>query len=321
MFKANSDFLCLFNPFTRKDLCFLTSINDSYDIECIDFENQISWKGTQSNQNIQELMHHINPLIYTNEFSTSEEIHIDFIKQIRAAIQTSNLEKVIAAKIQVYESQIDAFKILDLFEKLKAQLPDTLVYCFYFQDTIWLGASPELVGRTDKSNFHTISLAGTIHSEYSQFTEKEEKEQALVTHFLDSILGNQGIKRMSHTIKTFGNISHLMNDIVVPFEDNMDFHTIIDQIHPSPALAGLPKSDSIEYILNNESIKREWYCGKILWEESGERYAYALIRCVKITGNQAIFYAGGGITQDSDPKKEWIETDKKIDVLKKIILE
>ena len=42
---------------------------------------------------------------------------------------------------------------------------------------------------------------------------------------------------------------------------------------------------------------------------------------MKIEGNEATFYAGCGITEDSNPVKEWYETEMKVDTLAKVIFD
>jgi isochorismate synthase len=44
------------------------------------------------------------------------------------------------------------------------------------------------------------------------------------------------------------------------------------------------------------------------------------LRTVEIKGNRAIFYAGCGITEDSDPEKEWQETQMKCQTLQRILM-
>jgi anthranilate/para-aminobenzoate synthase component I len=38
-----------------------------------------------------------------------------------------------------------------------------------------------------------------------------------------------------------------------------------------------------------------------------------------VTDGQLIFYAGCGVTADSNTEKEWVESERKIDVLKSLV--
>jgi isochorismate synthase len=98
-----------------------------------------------------------------------------------------------------------------------------------------------------------------------------------------------------------------------------EFKTAVQTIHPSPALAGMPKEKSVKFILENEPIQRNFYTGLVSIHFMDSAYSFATIRCAKITENQIIFYAGAGITKDSIAEAEWQETLEKIAVLKKAI--
>jgi len=51
-----------------------------------------------------------------------------------------------------------------------------------------------------------------------------------------------------------------------------------------------------------------------------ESHLFVNLRTMKIVGNNATFYAGCGITEDSSPVKEWYETEMKIETLMRIVL-
>jgi isochorismate synthase len=42
---------------------------------------------------------------------------------------------------------------------------------------------------------------------------------------------------------------------------------------------------------------------------------YVNLRCAEIQQNQAIVFAGAGITSESVPEAEWVEVQKKADLL------
>ena len=50
-------------------------------------------------------------------------------------------------------------------------------------------------------------------------------------------------------------------------------------------------------------------------------HLFVNLRTVEIKGNQAVFYAGCGNTEDSDTKKEWQETQMKCQTLERILMQ
>ena len=66
------------------------------------------------------------------------------------------------------------------------------------------------------------------------------------------------------------------------------------------------------FIENEESFTRGWYASPIGWINShGTGEFYVAIRSGLIEQDTAHFYAGCGIVKDSDPEKEWLETELK----------
>jgi isochorismate synthase len=92
---------------------------------------------------------------------------------------------------------------------------------------------------------------------------------------------------------------------------------MIHNIHPSPAICGYPKDESKALILDLEPIEREIYTGLVTISiQPREKYSFAILRCVKYSANQKVFFAGAGITSGSDPESEWFETLQKMHVIK-----
>ena len=112
-------------------------------------------------------------------------------------------------------------------------------------------------------------------------------------------------------------------------------------MHPTPAVCGTPRQMAFEYILSNEAYDREFYAGffgelNISTEptfrnskKNIENRAYQTVRksthlavnlrCMQLKNTLAILYSGGGITKDSDPLTECLETENKIQTIKKVL--
>lgn len=254
-------------------------------------------------------------LDYSNYSSTSKAIYLEYIQKIKNEFKAGRLEKLVASEIQVFENEVEDFH--SLFHLLIEKLPQTNVYFFYIENRIWIGASPELIGKYQDTIFSTISLAGTQVD--ANFTEKDIREQEIVTEFLKDTL-DISAKNTVVSALNFGHLQHLLTEINIDVGEEFNFENKIHEIHPSPALSGYPKKESVDFILQNDIMQREIYGGMVSMNLSNLKYSFATIRCAQISQNQIVFYGGGGITPDSNPEKEWIETLNKIEVLKNIIL-
>lgn len=307
------NFALIYNPQTNHTQSYTTI--DSVDGDLY-FQNFEGSKKFVFQQNPLTNLDNIN-LSFSSEHSTSKKEYLQWVKLIIQSIRSSELEKAVAAQKQAITFDSSKLDWTNLFHTLIQQLPQTFVYLFYVENTIWLGASPEIIGMQEGGNFSTISLAGT--NTQGIFSEKEKQEQGIVSDYILKKMNLQTKDSAAVKMLRYGNLSHLVSEFSIAVDDTFDFEHTIRSIHPSPALAGFPKDKSIRFILNNEPIRREFYCGLVSFMEENNRYSFATIRCAKITQNQMIFYAGAGITIDSNPENEWRETLDKIEVLRKIV--
>lgn len=260
------------------------------------------------------------PLVNSNNTSTTASEYQDWVIACQEAISQGFFTKLVAAQIQVEDVEIPFNSWKLILDKLVQTLPDTLVYFYYLEGKIWIGASPELIGEYQNSKFKTISIAGTKLAE--DFTNKEREEHAIVSRFIHQQFSDPSSHTLSSPhIRPFGPIRHLVQVFDCQVSPDFNFENAIHQIHPSPALAGFPKQESIAFLKKNEPINRDFYTGLISLCHEDIKLSYAAIRCACISANQISYYAGAGITEDSIPEDEWQETLAKISVLKNIIHE
>ena len=91
-------------------------------------------------------------------------------------------------------------------------------------------------------------------------------------------------------------------------------------MHPTPAVCGLPKQSAKDFILQNENYNRDFYTG-FLGEINilNKTDLFVNLRCIQIVDNIAYIYIGCGITKDSIPDKEFLETVNKSITMKRVI--
>jgi isochorismate synthase len=303
-------FAQIYNPNSQKIHFFeAADLGQSPDFEWTSFDGKQVLGFVKSNKNLEDFHPQLGK---TSLSSTSKDAYLAYIEAIKNAIAQNHLQKTVAARIIALADYTSHWQ--SYFESLISSFSDTFVYSIYHsQSGLWIGASPELVGYLSEGVFKTISLAGTIWDQ-TQFESKEQVEQEIVTDYLQELLIDNGFRvNLKHLeSKYYGQISHLINEIEVPNFDPSHFENIVSKIHPSPALSGFPKEESIQFIQKNEPIDRAFYSGLVSWKISAtEKLAFATIRCFQVFENQLIFYVGGGITKDSDPETEFEETQRK----------
>ena len=114
----------------------------------------------------------------------------------------------------------------------------------------------------------------------------------------------------------------MMNAVDRPSPQNKKemLHRVLEALHPTPAVCGLPTGKAKNFISRNEGYDREYYTGYLGRVTTGlNTQLYVNLRCMKINVNKAQVYVGGGITSDSIPEHEWEETVAKSKTIKKVL--
>jgi isochorismate synthase len=240
------------------------------------------------------------------------------------SIEKHKLKKAVYSRIK--EVDFEEEKIGDLFDALCEIYPKAFVYLVSGELTgTWIGASPETLLQAFSNSGFTMSLAGTkSHLSAAEWGEKEILEQAYVTEFIENRLQNIGVKEIEVSgpyDAEAGPLVHLRTDISFTLENNTVFN-IIEKLHPTPAVSGLPQKEAIDLINFREPHERQFYSGMIGFLSRKATSLYVNLRCCQIQKGKAFLYLGGGYTVDSDPVLEWEETETKsktlINVMQKI---
>lgn len=246
-----------------------------------------------------------------------------------AAIKTGEFDKLVCSRTESVPVKVD---ISEVFAKMAAFYPNAFRYCFYHPETgLWMGATPEQLLKSEGDEIHTVALAGTqVYEEGAEaiWQDKEKQEQQFVTDYIVTEL--EGVVENIHasTPYTFraGNIIHIKTDIKAKIKKREDVVSVIKKLHPTPAVCGLPTDKARQFLLQNEGYNREYYSG-FLGELNrdfsiygqGKTDLFVNLRCMKIEKEHAHLFIGCGITGDSDPEKEFIETVNKSLTMRRVL--
>ena len=269
--------------------------------------------------------------------------HINLVNEGIEEIKNGRLRKVVLSRAIKTETEINPISI---FERLLDTYSSAFCYIWFHPKIgLWLGATPEKFLKLENGQLRTNSLAGTqpfTGNLEPTWGNKEREEQQLVTEYiheaLKEIASDVLVSKVS-TIKA-GNLLHLKTSISGKINPNL-LPEIIKRLHPTPAVCGLPKEVSKNFILKHENYDREFYTG-FLGElnltsqtkrnsdrKNIENGAYRSIkkstelfvnlRCLQVVDHKAVIYVGGGITKDSHPEREWEETANKSRTMLKVL--
>ena len=246
-------------------------------------------------------------------------------------IEKGTFSKVVLSREEIID--LPNFDLSSLFVKLASTYPSAYTYCWFHPEIgLWMGATPEILIKVIGNKFQTVALAGTQlynGSEEVLWQNKEKDEQQLVTDYIIQILGNSVSEVQISVPKTIkaGNLLHLKTEIKGIVNANTKLNELVLLLHPTPAVGGLPKTNAIHFINENEDYNREFYTGylgEINYNDNSETDLYVNLRCMQIQRNNEVYnahlYIGCGITKESIPEKEWFETVNKAMTLKNVLL-
>ena len=302
----------VFAPFSKNEKNILFPVE-----KCLVYTSETSKK-----QVIELTKNKLNFNVVSNE--KSKENHIQLVKKGIDFIRTQNAQKIVLSRKETVEC-IDV-DVINTLKKMLNNYQNAFVYLWYHPSVgLWMGASPERLINLKQTKFKTMALAGTQLYKNSLnvvWEEKEQQEQQFVTDYIlntieDSIDTIQITK--PYTVKA-GNLLHIRTDISGELKSANLLESLVDSLHPTPAVCGLPKNKAIEFILANEDYNRTYYSGYLgELNIDNSTNLFVNLRCMQLNKNTASIYIGGGITVDSDPKKEWEETVSKAEIMKKVL--
>lgn len=232
------------------------------------------------------------------------------IRETIQEIKKSEIRKIVISRRK--EIKNTGFNLLKSYKNLLNLHPQAWVYLWHHpgQET-WMAATPELLLSQNGEEVKTVSLAGTRRPEV-EWTEKEYDEQKIVTDFiLENFTGIQNLEVHGPETVQAGKFLHLKTFIAAQKAKDFDLKQVLENLHPTPAVCGLPKMEAFEFILNKEGYDRAFYAGYLGIEKDEQKEYFVNLRCAQIFKDKIWIYVGGGITADSDPEKEWLETELK----------
>lgn len=270
-----------------------------------------------------------NELLAAKDLEAVRNTFIDQVNSAKTQMEEGDFDKVVLARKQRYtfSSEFDPFLA---FTGLCERYPKAFVNLVYIPgQELWLGATPEkLIGIKENRYFETVALAGTKADDGSTsvmevlWSQKEIEEQAYVSRYIINCLKKIRLRDFGEigpkTVST-GNLFHLSTKYKVDMERTgfpMLGSTMLKLLHPTSATGGMPKEPALNFIKANENLDRSFYSGYLgTVNFDGDTNLYVNLRCGKCSKNQIELFAGVGITRDSIAKKEWKETQLKMDTI------
>ncbi len=251
---------------------------------------------------------------------------IDTIQKAKDSITKNEFEKVVLAR-QLKIKLDQKIKDTHILNRLRVQYPD----CYSFlirqdSESSFIGCSPERLASFNSKFVLTEGLAGSTSRgktasedavlEYNLLhSNKDLREHGIVLEAIEENLEHYSDEVQHPTapmIKKLSNVQHLYTPITARIKDGVSRTEVLKTLHPTPAVGGFPRDKAVAFIRENEDFNRGWYASPIGWINAhGNGEFLVAIRSGLIKNDEVRFFAGCGIVEDSDPQKEWEETNLK----------
>ncbi|MGQ8337201.1 chorismate-binding protein [Sunxiuqinia sp. A32] len=258
----------------------------------------------------------------TNHFIIDKAEYLSDIDSTIDEIKSSKLSKAIVSRLIPIQRKEES--IGKLYMKLFQQTPNAFVYLVNIAKAgNWMGATPEVLLKSEGKTMETVSLAGTQSRrkdvDYSWHT-KDIEEQAFVSRYLLDVFHQFNIHPYTtigpETLES-GKVAHLSTTFRFSEKKlTQKLGEFIAELHPTPAVCGYPKLKASKFIEKIERHDRRYYTGYLgPWRLNDSVRIFVNLRCMEVTPDQYILYSGGGITSRSVPEEEWEETNNKAGTL------
>ena len=259
------------------------------------------------------------PSLSALEKSVNADYHMNFAN-FHAQLCNHSFQKLVLSRSIELPRTGDETP-LQLFQRACERYPRMMICLVYTpQSGLWLAATPEILLAGKDHRWQTIALAGTMkYEEELRWSDKNIQEQRYVatyiTHQLEKFT-HDFTEEGPRTARA-GHLAHLRSDFLFSLPDESVVGDLLQALHPTPAVCGLPKQEAFRFIQQNEHHDRSYYSGFMgpLFL-NGQTNLFVTLRCMQLFRDGYRLYAGGGLLKDSVEELEWQETETKLDTIR-----
>jgi anthranilate synthase component 1 len=278
----------------------------------------------------EEIKKPVCPKIVTD---TSKTKYIDKVKKLKKHIVNGDIFQIVLSRTIIAENTLPPYEV---YTKLRRLNPSPYMFFINNGTGTLLGASPEMFLKVEGDREKIVEIrpiAGTkprgiidgkidpdLDSRYEIELKLDSKELAEHTMLID--LARNDIARISETgsrfvdepfvIEKYSHVQHLVSNVTGILRKDLDaLHAYLATMNMG-TLTGAPKVEAMKLLRKYETDKRGYYGGAVGYlTPSGDFDSCILIRSIRFKNRRAYIKVGAGIVYDSDPEKEFEETEKK----------
>ncbi len=263
--------------------------------------------------------------VNSRQDSPSKEQWEDMITASLQMIVDNKIAKVVLAR----KTTLTLDKTISpcaLLKKIAGSQRASLFALQLESSSLWIGVSPERLFLRKKNTLITEAIAGTTVRGKNQEEDlllqklllsstKLHKEFSSVEMFLQEKISSlclQTCADVTHSIHQTPRLQHLYKKLEGEITPPLCDTTIMERLHPTPAVGGFPTKEAIDLLLEKEPFSRGWYAAPIGMQSKDYSHFAVGIRTALLRENSIHLFAGTGVVLGSDPEEEWEELELKI---------
>lgn len=278
-----------------------------------------------------EIQREVKKNISSGEFGSnmSKRQFVEKVNRAKKYIEDGEVSQVVLSQRWKAKSNIKAFQ---LYRNLRSLNPSPYLFYFNFGDYQIAGSSPEMLVEIKKDTISNCPLAGTRKRGESEKEDhllakelledpKEIKEHMMLVDLAKddmSLVANKAsiVVKEYMTIKKYSHVMHIASLIQGEKRKGINSLEVLNAFFPAGTLSGAPRRRAMEIIQELEEEKRGFYGGAAGYIGfTGEMDMCIAIRMMVIKDQTIYMQAGAGIVADSDPEKEYEESENKVKAL------
>lgn len=257
----------------------------------------------------------------------------EMVESAVLAIRNGVMSKVVLARhLPLWASA--PFNPTAALRQLHTEYTNCYLFAFCHDRRCFLGATPERLVCLQNRAVQVAALAATAGRGTSLVEDerlgrlllKDDKAKVehrlvvdMITAALEAVCEQLHIPPRPGLVK-LPNVQHLYTPISGMVRPGLSVLDLVERLHPTPAVGGLPRQIALDFVRRHESWDRGWYAGPVGWMDRNGSGEFAVaIRSGLVAGDRAVLFAGCGIVADSDPEQEYREASLKLQPLARVL--
>lgn len=244
-----------------------------------------------------------------------------------AEVAAGSLSKVVPARRLTLEKRPDPGPFL---AALRQHFTECAIFAFAAPEGVFCGATPELLARVEGVSVSAAALAGTARrgadtaqdeaiARWLRRDPKQVEEHDYVHSEIRRRLQQGGLAvdpPAPTEVMRLPGLQHLRTPVTAAAPVGTNVLDVAGALHPTPAVAGLPAGEAVEWLRAHEGFDRGWFAGPVgFCDLAGQGEFHAALRCALLRRTGCDLFAGAGVVAASVPEQELAETELKLGAL------